>query len=423
MAASVQGNLLVDQAVDQVDRDRLISLTIDLTNIPSPTGEEGEIARAYLDTLSDAGLTTTLQAIGDDRYNAVGILEGQGGGKSLMFNGHLDTSFGNDFADRGPGFKTEGQLLDDQWIFGMGTFNMKSSLAAYIVAVEAIRAVGIQLGGDLIIAGVAGEIEKAPVEDFDGPNYQGYGVGSKHLVTHGGVAEACIIGEPTNMKLVAAHCGSSWVKINIPGKLVHTAWSDPKDNAILKSRKILDGIDQWTVDYQNRNSIGNFSPKVNVAAIDGGWAWRGARAPDSCSIYIDIRTLPEVMPIQILKEIRSVVNEINSENPDISATTKLYVSNPGTSIPDDHDLVRHINAAHSAELGHPAELSMEVWCSDAMHINRYGVPSVNYGAAGRIREGGEGWSTQQGEHVHIGDLVDITKVYVRVILAWCGIAT
>ena len=99
------------------------------------------------------------------------------------------------------------------------------------------------------------------------------------------------------------------------------------------------------------------------------------------------------------------------------------MSNPGTSIPDDHDLVRHISAAHSAELGHPAELSMEVWCRDAMHINRYGIPSVNYGAAGRIREGGEGWSTQQGEHVHIGDLVDITKVYVRVILAWCGIAT
>ena len=48
-----------------------------------------------------------------------------------------------------------------------------------------------------------------------------------------------------------------------------------------------------------------------MAAIDGGWAWRGARAPDSCSIYIDIRTLPEVMPTDILKEIRGVVDEIN----------------------------------------------------------------------------------------------------------------
>ena len=65
MTASVQGNLLVDQAVDHVDRDRLASLTIDLTNIPSPTGEEGVIARAYLDMLSDAGLIATLQAIGD----------------------------------------------------------------------------------------------------------------------------------------------------------------------------------------------------------------------------------------------------------------------------------------------------------------------------------------------------------------------
>ena len=422
MAGADKEQALIDKAVNLVDRDRLVRLTLDLTSIYSPTGEEAEIGHAYHDLLAGAGMRPTLQAIGDDRYNAVGVLEGAGGGRSLMFNGHMDTSFGDDFAERGPGFRTEGTLVDDEWVFGMGSFNMKSALAAYIVAVEALRAADVRLGGDIIVAGVAGEIEKAPVGEFEGRSFQGYGVGSKHLVTHGGVADACILGEPTNMKLVAAHCGSSWVKIDIPGRLIHTAWSNHEDNAIMKSRIVLNALDEWIEDYRSRHSIGNFSPKVNIAAIDGGWAWRGARTPDSCAVFVDVRTLPDVMPVEILREMRDLVTRINGENPGLDARAELYVSNPGTSIPDDHDLVSHITAAHKDQLGTPPEMSMEVWCSDAMHMNRYGVPSVNYGAAGRIRAGGEGWSTQQGEHVHIGDLVDMTKIYVRAAAAWCGVA-
>ena len=378
MAGIEEFDDLVQKTVDLVDRKRLIDLTVALTDIASPTGAEAEISYAYLDMLKRAGLKTTLQPIGDDRFNAVGRLDGTGGGKSLLFNGHMDTSFGNDFADRGPGFRTKGTIVDDEWIFGMGTFNMKSALAAYVVAVEAIRSAGLKLKGDLLIAGVSGEIEKSPHGDFTGPQFQGYGVGSKHLVTHGGVADACILGEPTNMKLVPSHCGSSWVKVEIPGRLVHTAWSSQKDNAILKSRAILNALEEWTPQYMERNAIGNFQPKVNIAAIDGGWAWRGARAPDSCSIYVDVRTVPDARPTEILNELRGVVKRVNDENPDLNATVEIYVTNPGTSIPDEHDLVKTIQEAHKGELGDAPEMSMEVWCSDAAHMNRYGVPTVNY---------------------------------------------
>jgi acetylornithine deacetylase len=419
--AAVQDSKLVAKAVAAVDRERLVERVVAFTDIASPTGSEADMGRAYRDVLNEAGLRATLQSIGDDRYNALGVLEGAGGGRSLMFNGHLDTSFGNEFEDRGMGFQTRGTVIDDEWVYGMGAFNMKSALAAYVTAIEAIQAVGLRLGGDVLIAGVAGEIEKAPTGEFEGSKYQGYGVGTKHLVTHGGVADGCILGEPTNMKVVPAHCGSSWVKIEIPGKLVHTAWAKHEDNAIMKSRAVLDALDGWISDYRKRSAIGNFSPNVNIAAIDGGWAWRGARSPDSCSIFVDVRTTPDTKPIEILTEMRALMAGVNAANPGIEARAELYVSNPGTSIPDDHDLVRHISAAHDAELGRPPEMSMEVWCSDAAHLNRYGIPTVNYGSAGRVRTGGEGWSTEQGEHVHIGDLVDISKIYVRIAAAWCGV--
>ena len=92
---------LLAKAIDHVDRDRLVRLTIDLTNIPSPTGHEGDVARALHEIFQGSGLHSTLQPIGDERYNTIGRLVGQGGGKSLMFNGHLDTSFGPEQAHRG----------------------------------------------------------------------------------------------------------------------------------------------------------------------------------------------------------------------------------------------------------------------------------------------------------------------------------
>lgn len=414
---------LIAKAIDQIDRDRLVQLVIDLTNIPSPTGYEGDMARAVHEVLEGSGFDATLQPIGDERYNAVGRLRGTGGGKSVMFNGHLDTSFGPEQAHRGIGYECKGTLIDDEWIYGMGTFNMKSAMATYVVATESIRKAGIRLGGDVVIAGVAGEIEKSPVNEFEGRKYQGYGVGTKFAITHGAVADFCILGEPTNMMLIPRHCGTTWLKITVPGHLIHTAWSDVDKNAINKSRVILDAIHEWIPDYVARNQLGDFRPRVNVSAIEGGWPWRGARTPDGCSIYMDVRTLPDALPVQAYNEVRDLVNEQIKAHPQLEGTkVDVFVSAPGTSIPDDHELVQTVIEAHSNQLGEAPKMGVETWYSDAAHMNRYGIPTVNYGSAGRIRTGGGGFSTHQGEHVHIGDMLDIIKVYIEILLRKCGVA-
>ena len=413
---------LVTRAIEHIDRDRLVKLVMDLVDIPSPTGEEEGVARAVHSELQEAGFDATLQPIGDDRYNAIGRLQGQGGGKSLMFNGHLDTSFGPEQAHRGIGYECKATLIDDEWIYGMGSFNMKSAMGTYITASEAILKAGIKLGGDIVIAGVAGEIEKAPVNDYEGRQYQGYGVGTKYAITHGAVADFCILGEPTNMMLIPRHCGTTWIKITVPGRLIHTAWSDLDSNAINKSRKVLNAIHEWIPEYCKRNQLGEFQPRVNVSAIEGGWPWRGARTPDNCCIYLDVRTLPENLPVDAYNEVREVIRMVVNENPELEGTkAEVFVSAPGTSIPDDHELITTIVDAHTQQLGKAPEMGVETWYSDAAHMNRYGIPTVNYGSAGRIKSGGGGFSTHQGEAVHIGDMLDIIKVYIQVLLTTCGV--
>lgn len=421
MASKVNKDL-VKKATDLIDRDRLVNLTIDLTNIPSPTGFEGDCARAYHEVLQSSGFDATLQPIGDERYNAIGRLQGEGGGKSLMFNGHLDTSFGPEQAHRGIGYQCKGTLVDNEWIYGMGSFNMKFALANYVTAVEAIRKAGIKLGGDVVIAGVAGEIEKAPVNEYEGRQYQGYGVGTKYAITHGAVADFCILGEPTNMMLIPRHCGTTWIKITVPGHLIHTAWSEVERNAINKSRVVLDAIHEWIPGYCQRNRIGDFQPRVNVSAIEGGWPWRGARTPDNCVIYLDVRTLPDNLPVQAFNELRDMLKGVIKANPQLEGTkAEIFLSAPGTSIPDDHELVQNVISAHTNQLGKAPQMGIETWYSDAAHMNRYGIPTVNYGSAGRIRTGGGGFSTAQGEHTHIGDMMDIVRVYIEVMMNICGV--
>ena len=412
---------LVAKAIDHIDRERLVKLVMDLVDIPSPTGEEEGMARALHEILSEAGFDATLQPIGDDRYNAIGRLQGHGGGKSLMFNGHLDTSFGPEQAHRGIGYQCKATLVDNEWIYGMGSFNMKSAMGTYIVASEAIRKAGIKLGGDIVIAGVAGEIEKAPVNEYEGRQYQGYGVGTKYAITHGAVADACILGEPTNMMLIPRHCGTTWIKITVPGRLIHTAWSKVDENAINKSRIVLDAIHNWIPDYCKRNQMGDFQPRVNVSAIEGGRPWRGARTPDNCVIYMDVRTLPDALPMDAYKEVRELIAGVVRDNEQLEGSkVEIFVSAPGTSIPDDHELIQTIVEAHTQQLGKAPETGIETWYSDAAHMNRYGIPTVNYGSAGRVKTGGGGFSTHQGEAVHIGDMLDIIKVYIQVIIAMCG---
>jgi acetylornithine deacetylase/succinyl-diaminopimelate desuccinylase-like protein len=392
---------LVQRAIEHIDRDRLVKLVMDLVDIPSPTGYEGDVARAVNEVLQGANFDSVLQPIGDERYNAVGRLQGQGGGKSLMFNGHLDTSFGPEQAHRGLGYQCKGTLVDDEWIYGMGSFNMKSAMGTYVVA---------------------GEIEKAPVNDNEGPQFQGYGVGTKFAITHGAIADFCILGEPTNMMLIPRHCGSTWVKITVPGHLIHTAWSEVEKNAINKARVVLDAIHDWIPDYCQRNTLGDFQPRVNLSAVEGGWSWRGARTPDNCVIYMDVRTLPEDLPLKAYNEVRELIANVVDVNPQLAGTkVETFMTVPGTSIPDDHELIQNIVKAHSDQLGKAPEFGVETWMSDAAHMNRYGIPTVNYGSAGRIRAGGGGFSTHQGEAVHIGDMLDIIKIYIQVMMQICGV--
>ena len=88
-----------------------------------------------------------------------------------------------------------------------------------------------------MIAAVVGEIEKSQWgEEFRGGEYRGYAAGSRYLPTHGGIADMCILGEPTEQRIVLGHYGSMWARISTAGPFIHTAFTAGRlaENAIVR---------------------------------------------------------------------------------------------------------------------------------------------------------------------------------------------
>ncbi len=257
-----------------VDRDRLVEWASRAIETPSFTGSEQAMAELMAATFRTVGLRVQWQQVEDGRANALGIRDGAGGGPSLMFNGHVDTSYSGrePWLAHVPGFQPQAFVRDGR-LYGLGISNMKGALACYVEAVRALHDAGVRLRGDVMIAAVCGEIEKTQQGEAVGAEYRGYAAGSRYLVTHGGLADMCLLGEPTEGKVVLGHFGSLWVRISTQGHFIHTAFSEGKrdQNSILRMRDVLDAVLEWIASWEEdpENAYRGAKAIVNVGALQG----------------------------------------------------------------------------------------------------------------------------------------------------------
>jgi acetylornithine deacetylase/succinyl-diaminopimelate desuccinylase-like protein len=216
---------LAEKILAEIREDELVAMCCDVINIPSPTGDEGKMAEYMQTTWKTLGLEVAWQEVEEGRANVIARWNGSGDGRCLMFNGHMDTSnTGQEEFLTGMGYKPNA-VIKDGMIYGLGIYNMKGALACYTHAVKALQRAGVKLKGDVILAAVAGEIEKTQWKEFRGREYRGYGVGTHYLVNHGVLPDMCILGEPTDMQIILEHFGSLWVRISTSGMYVHTAFA------------------------------------------------------------------------------------------------------------------------------------------------------------------------------------------------------
>jgi len=403
-----------------VDRERLVQTASQLVDVPSFTGDEEAAARLMVELFESLGLQVQWQQVEEGRANALGTWPGAGGGKSLMFNGHLDTSYSGrePWLRSVPGFQPQAFERGGR-LYGLGISNMKGAVACYVEAARALQDAGVRLRGDVLIAAVCGEIEKTQQGDAQGAQYRGYAAGTRHLVSHGGVADMCLLGEPTEGKVVLGHFGALWLRIRVHGDFIHTAFSEGRRdrNSILRARQVLDAVLEWIPAWENdpANEYRGAKAIVNVGAIEGGFGWRASRTPHHTDLFLDVR-VPPTKPMAVARgEVLEMVRGLAARFPDYGIEGEVFVTAPGAEIDEGHELVAAIDAAHAEVWGEPPGRDVTRWFSDASALTRYGVPTVNYGTSTGLMD------VELGENLEIGGLVKTAEVYARVAMQVCGV--
>jgi acetylornithine deacetylase/succinyl-diaminopimelate desuccinylase-like protein len=399
----------------KVDRDRLVDTASRMIGVHSFTGDEQGMAELMAQTLDAMGLHVQWQQVEDGRANVLATLAGVGGGKSLMFNGHMDTSYSGrePWLRSVPGFQPSAFERDGR-LYGLGISNMKGALACYVEALRALADEGVRLRGDVLVAAVCGEIEKAQQGEAQGAQYRGYAAGTRFLVTHGGVADMCLLGEPTEGKVVLGHFGSLWLRIRVQGAFIHTAFSEARrdQNSILRMHEVLSAVQEWIPTWEDdpANAYRGAKAIVNVGAIEGGYGWRASRTPHHTDLFLDIRVPPTkpmaVARAQVLDMVRGLPHDAEGE---------VYVTAPGAEIDEGHELVRAVDSAHEQVFGTKPERDVTRWFSDASALSRYGIPTLNYGTSTGLMD------VELGENLEVDGLVKTAEVYARVAMEVCGV--
>jgi acetylornithine deacetylase len=407
---------LVERILAEVKEEEIVAMACDVINIPSPTGEELQMAHYMRNALQQLNLNITWQEVEEGRANVVARWIGGGHGKNLMFNGHMDTSnTGQEEFLTGLGYKTNA-VVKNGFVYGLGIYNMKGALVCYTHAVKALQRAGVKLKGDIIIAAVAGEIEKTQWGEFKGKEYRGYGFGTHYLVNHGVLPDMCILGEPTDMRVVLEHFGSMWVRISCKGIYVHTAFCEGREemNSIRRMHELMETILEWIAVWEKKASYGGRKALVNLGGIRGGHAWRASRTPEQTDLFLDVRVPPTIPMNEARREIQQVFLRMEKQHPEWGLEFETYVSVPGARISPEHEMIKAIEANHESVMGAPPERDVVTWCSDASVLSRYGVETVNYGPSSGPRDA-------EGEKVKIETLVDITKIYALTAAELCGV--
>lgn len=409
----------------KIDEKELVQLAVEMGKTYGPTGYEREIGEYIYNWLESNGFEVVKQPVAGERFNVIAYVRGTGDGLSLLFNSHMDTEFGGpeDIWMIGDQEMIDtvytGAWLDGNRIHGLGVINDRGLMATFLMAAKAIKNSGVKLKGDLIVTAVVGEIGMAPVDEYQGPEYLGKGVGALHLVNHGVVADYALIAEASNFALTWMENGAGYFKITVKGVggiyTPHIKRPFPLEenpNAVVKMSKVVQAIEEWALEYEQNNKyefeLGTAVPKVNIGAIRGGLPYKPSKTVGMCCIYVDVRIPPNKNPVSVKRELEQILKKTG-----IDGKVEMYMFRAGHEGKNIEVLRDAIEKAHVNFFGQKpdkvASVITSVW-RDINVFNQVGIPAITYGPGIAL--------TREG--VEIDEFIKASKLYAAIALDVCN---
>ena len=380
--------------VDMISKDETVDLLrrmIQMKTVNEP-GDEKPLAELLAGEMASFGMEVELVDLGNNRANVIGVLKGTGERNALLFNGHLDTVPPGDVEwNHGP---YSGDIEDGK-IYGRGSTDMKGGLAGMIMAAKAIKQAGVELKGDLIIAGTAGE-------EIDS-------IGAFDFLNKGGLKDvgAIVIGEPSSCGINVAEKGALWIEVTTYGKTAHGAFPEQGKNAIVYMNALINQLLQYRFAYEENLLLGH--PTMNISTIHGGV--KTNVVPDKCTMTIDIRTVPGMNHEDIIKDLEGIIQELKkSELEGFEASINITNNRPAVETAVDHPFVRMAQDVIKEQFDKAAEpKGVNFYTDAAVFLPATNLPAILYGP------GDAEMAHQPNEYVSIDSLMEAVQFYAALI--------
>jgi len=388
--------------VDHVDDDETIALLQELLHFhtENPPGNEAPAAEYLAGYLGRLGFQTRCYESEPGRASLVARLPGSGGGRSLALNGHLD------IGPIGTGWTRDpwgGEVVDGK-IYGRGSGDMKSGLAAMVGAAAAVVRSGVPRRGDLVLL---------PTADESSGGHQGMG----HLVRTGVPidVDCAVVCEPTVGDICLAHRGAVWAEVTVIGKSGQVARPASGANAIMAMSRVLRAFEDELVPRLARRTHPRLAaPFLNPGLIDGGV--KANVIAERCRVVVDRRTLPGERAEDVLAELQQVAEQAVAPTRTRVEVRALMVKD-ASEIPESAPIVAECRRAFEVVTGRTPALRASPGYTDAHWFNiNLGIPAVVFGPwylhppAGSI-------SDIPDEFNYVEDVLVGTRVYAQLMVS------
>jgi acetylornithine deacetylase len=323
------------------------------------------------------------------RPSIVGISRGNGSGKSLMLNGHIDTVSLGSYEGNGLD-----PVINDGKMFGRGSFDMKGGIAAMMVAAKQAKLMGHS--GDLLVACVADE--------------EAASFGTEEVLEHF-KSDAGLVIEPSYLQVTMSHKGFAWFDVVIHGRAAHGSRPELGIDAIAKAGHFLVALEEYAVTLAGKLDPILGPGTVHASLISGGE--EASSYPAQCTITLERRTIPGETSESVQRELREILDSLTQSVSDFSyslipgLTRSSFKADPESEIA--RIAVRHLGSA----LGHEPLIRAEPFWTDCALLDQAGIPCLLFGVDGDGAHAASEWVTLESLEIVTETLKNIVMDYCR----------
>lgn len=333
-----------------------VALTQELVrfNTINPPGNEQQCAEHLGAILETSGFEVSFHAFGPGRTSLVARIGGHESRPPLCFTGHIDTvPLGHKDWTEDP-FAAE---IVEGKMFGRGTSDMKSGVAAFVAAVTDI-APTLAKGPGVILVITAGE-ETGCEGAF-------HLAGLENVL---GAAGAIVVAEPTSNYPMVGHKGALWMKAITDGVTAHGSMPELGVNAVYKAARAVSKLEDFDFNVARHEVMGG--PSLNVGTVEGGINVNSV--PDHAVIGIDVRTIPGQKNSEVGAHLATYLGE--------EVTIESVVDVEGVWTDPSHAWVQEVFGLMETVLGEPITSRSASYFTDASALTPAygGVPTIILG--------------------------------------------